>query len=455
MSPLLLLLVAVCVDGAPLARSPHDLEAIVEHFLENLYDKLHDKGGQDIYDQMQGDQPPDNNISPDLSRFLSVNFSAPTNMTDYFRATRDRHREVDLDVRARDNWVQALKENILLHIGRSNMTTSINENNPNAMNLTMIPQLFNSTLLDDGISEKIRSYYPSCDAPSNMDQDTWKNDNVMNLYFNNFHRSADEKGMSIATATLRLYRVPSENTTKVTGGKTPDCDSSSTSEEDKLLRVSIYWYSRSIRKKKVRRRLSDSKVIQENAKWVELSVKPATRDWSNGSNLSLAILVEDQDGNVLKADRLFKGALCMVGASTPKPIPTIIKDAALQSNSLDQRINSLLGRNSTASLSGDTSMLPTIDICTLDFPKNHPRPRIANLRTNACNLKKSHEHAQLLAERDKLERLATLPELLSPRHIRHQRQHLKLNDFDPRSKIVNKRILTKEELQALNITIDR
>lgn len=88
-----------------------------------------------------------------------------------------------------------------------------------------------------------------------MDQDTWKNDNVMNLYFNNFHRSADEKGMSIATATLRLYRVPSENTTKVTGGKTPDCDSSSTSEEDKLLRVSIYWYSRSIRKKK-----GDSKV---------------------------------------------------------------------------------------------------------------------------------------------------------------------------------------------------
>ena len=90
MRPLLVILVAVCGVGAPLARSPHNLEAIVEHFLENLYDKLHDKGGQDIYDQMQGDQPPDNNISPDLSRFLSVNFSAPTNMSDYFRATRDR-----------------------------------------------------------------------------------------------------------------------------------------------------------------------------------------------------------------------------------------------------------------------------------------------------------------------------------------------------------------------------
>lgn len=145
--------------------------------------------------------------------------------------------------------------------------------------------------------------------------------------------------------------------------------------------------------------------------------------------------------------------------ATPKPIPTIIIDAARQSDHLNQRIHSLLGRNTTASISSDVSMLPTIDICTLEFPENYSQPpsHIANLRINACNLKKSHEHAQLLAERDRLERLATLPELLSPRHIRHQRQHLKLNDVDPRSKIMNKRILTNEELQALNlnITVDR
>jgi hypothetical protein len=358
--------------------------------------------------------------------------------------------------RAKDNWIQVLKENILRQIGRSNMTVPRSEDiRVNSMNMSMLPDLLNGTIFDgDHITEKIRSYYPSCDMPSTMEQDVWRDDKIMNLYFNNFNQVSDEKGLNIATATLRLYRIPS-NVTKA-AGKAADCDSGASAEEVKLLRVSIYWYTRSVRKKKVKRCLSDSKVIQENARWVELSVKPATRAWSRGRNLGLAVLVEDQEGTVLKADQLFKGALCMVGASTPKPIPTIIIDAARQSNELDQRIHSLLGRNSTAALSGDIPMLPTIDVCTLEFPENysHPPSHIDDLRTNACNLKKSQDQAQLLAEKDRLERLATLPELLSSRHIRHQRQHLK---FDPRSKIVNKRILTNEELQALNlnITIDR
>ncbi|RZB40843.1 TGFb propeptide domain containing protein, partial [Asbolus verrucosus] len=360
----------------------------------------------------------------------------------------------------KDNWIQALKDNILRQIGRSNMTTvKIDDSRMTPLNFTqIIPTLFNSTSIAD-VTEKIRSYYPSCDTPSNMDQEVWQSDKVMNLFFNNFDRISEGKGFNIATATLRLYRIPSENSTK-TAGASADCDGGASVEEDKLLRVSIYWYTKPARKKQVKRRLSDSKVIQENARWVELSVKPATRAWSRGHNLGLAVQVEDQEGNILKADRLFKGALCMVGASTPKPIPTIITDAARQSNELDQRIHSLLGRNTTTSLFGDIPMLPTIDICTLEFPDNNPRPaHIGNLRINACNLKRSYEHAQMLAERDKLERLATLPELLSNnRHIRHQRQHLKHADFDPRSKIVNKRILTSEEVQALNLnitTVDR
>lgn len=63
----------------------------------------------------------------------------------------------------------------------------------------------------------------------------------------------------------------------------------------------------------VKRRLSDSKVISESSKWVELSVKPATKAWSKGRNLGLGVLVEDQEGNALKADKYFKGPSCMVG----------------------------------------------------------------------------------------------------------------------------------------------
>lgn len=103
-------------------------------------------------------------------------------------------------------------------------------------------------------------------------------------------------------------------------------------------------------------------------------------------------------------------------------------------------------------------MLPTIDICTLEFPENfsHSPTNISALRINACNLRKSYEQAKLLAERDRWERLATLPELFSPRHIRHQRQHQK-SELDPRSKMINQRILTNEEIQQLklNFTIQR
>ncbi|EFA05196.1 uncharacterized protein LOC660239 isoform X2 [Tribolium castaneum] len=425
MGPIFFVFVFGAVLAAPLNRPHDDLDAIIDQFIEKLY-QYQATGDND--EQMQSDQPPENKID------------SADNMTDYLRTSRNR---------AKDNWIQVLKENILRQIGRSNMTVI---NDDSRTNVSMIPDVFNRTTLDDDhITEKIRSYYPSCEVPTNMEQDVWKDENIMNLYFNNFDNS-DEKGLNIATATLRLYRIPTENVTKTTQ-KSPDCDTSSTTEDEKLLRVSIYWYTRSVRKKKVKRRLSDSKVIQESARWVELSVKPAARAWSRGRNLGLAILVEDQEGTILKADRLFKGALCMVGASTPKPIPSIIIDAARQSNELDRRIHSLLGGNSTSSVSGDIPMLPTIDVCTLEFPENYSQPpQIGQLRINACNLKKSHEHARMLAERDRLERLATLPELLAPRHIRHQRQHLK---FDPRSNIVNKRILTNEELQALNITIDR
>lgn len=64
----------------------------------------------------------------------------------------------------------------------------------------------------------------------------------------------------------------------------------------------------------MKRRLADSEVISESAKWVELNVKPAAKAWSKGKNLGLGIMVDDQEGTVLKAEKYFKGASCMVGA---------------------------------------------------------------------------------------------------------------------------------------------
>ncbi|CAH1979472.1 unnamed protein product [Acanthoscelides obtectus] len=137
------------------------------------------------------------------------------------------------------------------------------------------------------------------------------------------------------------------------------------------------------------------------------------------------------------------------------------KDAAEQTSKLGSLLG-LPGRNSTAALHTDVRLLPTIDVCTLEFPDNYTPPdHIAGLRINACNLRKMHDHQQMLAEKERLERLATLPEELllgqppegtSGHHIRHQRQHLEEanREFDPRSRIVGSTvILRREELQSL------
>lgn len=168
--------------------------------------------------------------------------------------------------RDKQTWIATLKERILRGVGRENNTdTRIEQNSLTGLNISgIIPQLLNVTV-DDGsqIAEKIRSYYPACkssaprgrpvfirpfaagEIPRNTDQELWKDENAMNLYFN-FDHVIEDSGVNIASATLRLYRLSqtSQNGT-APRSRDPDCD---TPEEDRLLRVSIYWYTRSLRK---------------------------------------------------------------------------------------------------------------------------------------------------------------------------------------------------------------
>lgn len=367
---------------------------------------------------MQGDQPASDATDTDNGVILSYN-DGNRNMSDQFIKTRDRLRK--------ENWVEYLKSQILNHIGRTNSTFTKPPEDPplTDFNITdIIPKILNTTALDDDqITEKIRSFYPSCDPPQNQDQEQWKDgEEIMNLYFD-FDYNTDNKNSNIASATLRLYRLPQNGTNKF-NTKKDDCENLDSTEEDKLLRVSVYWYTKLQKKRRVKRRLSDSKVVTENSRWVELSVKPATKAWNRAAtkNLGLAILVEDQEGKALKADKYFKGASCTVGVSTPKPIPTIVRDAShIQADELD-RIHSVLGRNSTSTVYSDLLLLPTVDICYLEFPENTDISHYNSARINACNLRKIHEENQRLAERERVERLATL-QFPSARHIRHQRQH--------------------------------
>ncbi|XP_050505722.1 uncharacterized protein LOC114332327 isoform X1 [Diabrotica virgifera virgifera] len=430
-----------------------EAETSLNKFLKVYLDEVENDGvsDDDLYGKMLGDQPQDENT---IHHTGSSTTGESRNITsvEYSRAMRNRNRPNDPDERSRENRIQELKDTILKYIGRKpedelpNVSVNVTKDLPKFWNLPNISS-------NDQVTEKIRSFYPSCEIPANTDQDLWKDDDMMNLFFN-FDIFSETKNSNIATATLRLYRLP-ENNTK-TNNK-PDCESFNSAEEEKLLRVSIYWYTKSLKKRRVKKRLSDSKVISETAQWIDLSVKPATKAWSRGRNLGLGVLVEDQEGNNLRANRIFKGTSCTVGFSTPKPIPTLIVDAARQTNELD-RIHSLLGRNSTSALHSDIHMLPTLDICTLEFPENYTFS--AKSRINACNLKKIYEQSQFMAEKEKMERLASLPDLVRPqsqqRHIRHQRQHMSnkqtedLDTHDIRSRIMGQKIVLRhEELQNL------
>lgn len=96
----------------------------------------------------------------------------------------------------------------------------------------------------------IRCFSFKGELPLNTDQELWKSDDMMNLFFN-YDYIPEDSNSNIATATLRLYRIP-ENNTQLNAKKLQDCvDSPSFSgEEDKLIRVSVYWYTKSLKKRR-------------------------------------------------------------------------------------------------------------------------------------------------------------------------------------------------------------
>lgn len=345
---------AICVpaaklDGTQLQRndSQDDVEKSLDKFLQLYYDKFirqqvdaevqeleqqnkqrmrkkdDEEVVEDIYDRMQGDQP--NNMMEGHNNHIEQNFGnfsidPNDNSTEFYHALRIKKQNI---------WLDHLKDQILHQIGRDNVSSQskpVPTANQNLPNLTdFLPHLMNlsSTLSDDQITEKIRSFYPSCDKNVDTDHELWKDENTMNLYFN-FDYGTDQKAPNIATATLRLYRLPSTNNSEL-NVKSSDCDFNLT-EDEKLIRVSIYWYTKSNRKRRVKRRLSDSKVISENTKWVELCVKPATKAWSRGKNFGLGISVEDQEGNALKADKYFKGPSCMLLRNQSQPSSSMLQE---------------------------------------------------------------------------------------------------------------------------------
>lgn len=83
------------------------------------------------------------------------------------------------------------------------------------------------------------------------DQDQWRDsEDVMNLFFN-LDYNTDNKNSNIASATLRLYRLP-QNITNRSDSAKDDCKNNEGGEEERLLRVSVYWYAKLQKKRRGR-----------------------------------------------------------------------------------------------------------------------------------------------------------------------------------------------------------
>ncbi|KAF4532954.1 hypothetical protein B566_EDAN000642 [Ephemera danica] len=132
-------------------------------------------------------------------------------------------------------------------------------------------------------------------------------------------------------------------------------------DDDRRIRVSVYYYIRSQRKNKLRRKLLDTKMVPMlGDEWVDLNVRAAARLWRNESkNLGLVIEVEDEEGKQQAASRFFNDMNCSKEASTSRPIPSFLMDAVREKNG-----------HQNASLHYNSDLFPVIDLCTMDIPKH-------------------------------------------------------------------------------------
>ncbi|XP_008550783.1 uncharacterized protein LOC103573462 isoform X1 [Microplitis demolitor] len=162
---------------------------------------------------------------------------------------------------------------------------------------------FNLTSTDNQVQrERLTMFTPSCEVPKNTDAEIWADPFSMNMYFQINLTSNDH----VVAAKLRLYKLP-QNMSLLSSTNSP---SEEEDEEDKKIRISIYFYMRSLKKHRSKKKLMDSVVtpLTSEGSHLALDVRQALRYWrqvprihaSGTNNHGLVVQVEDQEGRPLK-----------------------------------------------------------------------------------------------------------------------------------------------------------
>ncbi|RZF45274.1 hypothetical protein LSTR_LSTR013648 [Laodelphax striatellus] len=347
----------------------------------------------------QGDMP----ASAEYNGTQTLNMTdAEGNYTDQLQKANRESPDMNQVERTKEMRLNSIKTQILSYLGLLGGQPNISNNNTSTQQAEIIREMYDKMKRlpqwppSDVYTEKVQSFYPSCELPRNTDEELWSNGESMHLLFDlSFPTSLQGNVVNIIAAKLRLHKVSQANMTVAVSETCPPPPTplfddqappavafkpqtfhlshnpaSPITVDDKKIRVSIYWYTRSLKKHRVKRKLLDSQMVSVYGDaWTEWNVRSAVKAWKESNkNFGLAIEVEDEDGNLLPAHNYFSPMNCSKEASTSRPIPGFLVDAARLFSLENQSEAS--GGSSSSAYHFNTHMFPMIDLCTVELPES-------------------------------------------------------------------------------------
>ncbi|KAF6211046.1 hypothetical protein GE061_014159 [Apolygus lucorum] len=319
-------------------------------------------GVDDDEEEMQGDQPyPGNETSLD-----------PIKSSVDVIGGRDREQRIKM-----------IMQQVLQFAGRDMKTSNTSMDNTNTYlkppkNLDreffdeVKKMQYNSTIF----TEKVQNCYPACQIPRNTDEEMWESGQAMKLNFElHFPTPSSGNSIQIQSAKLRLYKISQ-----------PPPSEEKREPEDRKIRVTAYWYTRSLKRLRVKRKLLDSMMLPlYSDEATELNVKPAVNSWKEtGKNFGLAVEVENEDGVLLQASKYFVMMNCSKDAAPSRSMPLFLMDAI---------------QNRTAARAVGVHHYPSLEISTIEFP---PSPegtyRVVKYSNDSVHrLRHNHNHHQAVS----------------------------------------------------------
>lgn len=287
-------------------------------------------------------------LNPDVANKTVGNGNAPNKTANDSKASQQlmRHnQEIDHADSDRLERLKEIMQLVTIYRSQSSALSPSPTNGPNDANLKLVNlNIFHPSPIDS-YPMLSRSFHPSCSLPNNTNVKLWIDGDSMNLLFNLTYPAQQNTTVTIIAATLRLYKFSQGNHTlkahscKSAGvsSSNPDNDNDDEQEpandtpgvpeapelpatpgtvmadDDKQIRVSVYWYTQPLKKNKGKRKLLDSRMfpIYGKSGWVEFNVGSAAGQWYQpGKNFGLVVEVENEDGQLLKASDYFTAMNC-------------------------------------------------------------------------------------------------------------------------------------------------